>query len=264
MKKDAYYFPHFSNARNDRKIRRTIKELGLEGYAIYFMLLEVLREQRDFKYPLSDIDLLADEFGSQEPKVRVVICNYDLFIVDKTENFFSIRMIENLQPYLERSKRAQKAATIRWKNANAYANALPEHSASNASKGKETKRKEKKINKNATSVAGKPQYGRQDINQIVEKIKSVNNGMLDGSIRATRHNIKNLITKVEKTNLAGGETAKFICGIIDTANEGWYSGKICSGRYLYDNLGKMYNETQPKKSNFEILIDKYEKQNAAK
>ena len=55
--KDAYYFPHFCNARHDRKIKRVTKELGVEGYGIYFMVLEVLREQTDFKYPLSEIDL---------------------------------------------------------------------------------------------------------------------------------------------------------------------------------------------------------------
>ena len=32
MNKDAFYFPHFSNARNDRKLRRVRKELGIEGY----------------------------------------------------------------------------------------------------------------------------------------------------------------------------------------------------------------------------------------
>jgi len=31
MNKDAYYFPHFANARHDRKLRRVRKELGIEG-----------------------------------------------------------------------------------------------------------------------------------------------------------------------------------------------------------------------------------------
>jgi len=85
MKKDAFYFPHFANSRNDNKIMRMRLELGLEGYAIYFMLLEVLREQNDFKYPLEDIDLLANEFGTSEQKVRVVVSNYGLFDVDENE-----------------------------------------------------------------------------------------------------------------------------------------------------------------------------------
>ena len=89
MQKDAYYFPHFCNARHDRKLKRVQKELGIEGYGIYFMLLEVLREQDGFKYPLDDVDLLADEFGTSEQKVNIVICNYKLFDIDETKNFFS-------------------------------------------------------------------------------------------------------------------------------------------------------------------------------
>jgi hypothetical protein len=104
LDKDAFYFPHFSNARNDRKIRRVRKELGLEGYGIYFALLEVLRDQKDFKYPLEDLDLLADEFQSSEQKVRTVVCNYKLFETDE-ENFFSLNFNEYLKPYLESKQR---------------------------------------------------------------------------------------------------------------------------------------------------------------
>lgn len=100
MNKDAYYFPHFSNARHDRKVKRLIKELGVEGYGIFFMTLEVLREQMDYRYPIEDIDLLADEFGTSEQKLRTVICNYKLFTFDEDDNFFSPKFIEFMQPYL--------------------------------------------------------------------------------------------------------------------------------------------------------------------
>lgn len=99
MEKDAFYFPHFSNARTDRKLRRVRKELGIEGYGIYFMVLEVLREQKGFKYPIDDIDLLADEFQTSEQKVRTVVCNYGLFETDEV-NFFSIKFNKYLEPYI--------------------------------------------------------------------------------------------------------------------------------------------------------------------
>lgn len=151
MKKDAFYFPHFANARHDRKLKRVQKELGLEGYAIYFQLLEILREQIDFMYPLEDIDLLADEIGTSEPKVRTVICNYQLFdVID--DKFFSIKQIYYLQPYIEKTQRARLAAQKRWDNTNDNANAMQMHSKCNAdamqvkeSKEKESKLKEKKV-----------------------------------------------------------------------------------------------------------------------
>jgi hypothetical protein len=104
MDKDAFYFPHFSNARNDRKLRRLRKELGVEGYGIYFMILEVLRDQQEFSYPMDDIDLLADEFQTSDQKVRVVVCNYGLFQVNENEFFFSPNFIKYLNPYLERKE----------------------------------------------------------------------------------------------------------------------------------------------------------------
>ncbi len=145
MNKDAYYFPHFANARHDRKLRRVRKELGIEGYAIYFMTLEVLREQEDFAYPLQDIDLLADDFGTSEAKVEAIVQGYNLFLIDDDKFFYSPKLIEYLQPYLERSKRARKAALARW-NKDSDAQALPKHSGSNASKVKESKIKESKGN----------------------------------------------------------------------------------------------------------------------
>jgi hypothetical protein len=142
MEKESVYFPHFVSARNDRKLKRVRRELGVEGYGIYFMLLEVLREQSDLKYPMNDIDLLADEFGTSEQKVRVVICNYGLFEMQEDGFFYSPNQILYLRPFFEKSKRAKHAAILRWhgeSDANAYANALPEHSKSNANamQGKE-------------------------------------------------------------------------------------------------------------------------------
>ncbi len=139
MIKNAFYFPHFSNARHDRKLKRVIKELSVEGYGIYFMLLEVLREQQDFRYPLKDIDLLADEFNTSLAKLETVIKNYELFVLDENESFFSIKQIYYLQPYIEKTERARQAAKIRWDKVNQEeiefkkdANVMQMHSKCNA------------------------------------------------------------------------------------------------------------------------------------
>lgn len=112
MEKEAYYFPHFCNARHDRKIRRLRKELGVEGYGIYFMLLETLREQQDLMYPLEDLDLLAEEFGVSEAKIQVTVSKYDLFEIDESQKFFSPKMLVYLEPYF-RMKEQRREAGIR-------------------------------------------------------------------------------------------------------------------------------------------------------
>lgn len=151
MEKEAFYFPHFCNARHDRKIRRLRKELGTEGYGIYFMLLETLREQQDLMYPLEDLDLLAEEFGVSEAKVRVAICNYGLFEIDEEQKFFSPKMLVYLEPYFkmkeQRKVAGQKSADKRRGIEISTTVQQPFNDRSTKeSKGKESKEKESKVN----------------------------------------------------------------------------------------------------------------------
>ena len=151
MEKEAFYFPHFCNARHDRKIRRLRKELGTEGYGIYFMLLETLREQQDLMYPLEDLDLLAEEFGVSEAKVRVAICNYGLFEIDEEQKFFSPKMLVYLEPYFkmkeQRKIAGQKSADKRKSIEISTTVQQPFNDRSTKeSKVNESKEKESKVN----------------------------------------------------------------------------------------------------------------------
>lgn len=165
MKKDAYYFPHYSNARNDAKLLKLRRVLGVEGYGIYFMLLEILREQTDFKLPLKIVEELEYDLRVSKEKILSVITNFELFDVD-SEFFFSPKLVFYLQPYIESSERARVAANKRWQkvkllsefsisdyvdvtkldNANADANALHLECKSECkeSKGEESKVKKSK------------------------------------------------------------------------------------------------------------------------
>lgn len=103
-KKESYYFPHYIGARNDRKIKRVRKDFGVEGYALFFMTLERLREEESLKIPVEDIDLLADDFGTSEAKLHTLIHNYKLFDFEESANgriFFSPKQIQYLEPYFE-------------------------------------------------------------------------------------------------------------------------------------------------------------------
>lgn len=184
MKKDAYYFPHFCNARHDRKIMRLRKELGVEGYGIFFMLLEVLREQIDFKYPMQDIDLLAEEFGCSEQKIKVVICNYQLFQLDESEQFFSPKLMLYLEPYLN-MKEQRRLAGIRSGEIRRLKSAENEQPLNNRSasveqplneneqsKRKKSKVKESKVNKN--KYAEFVSMTEEEYNKLIEKYGQIN------------------------------------------------------------------------------------------
>jgi len=179
MKKDSYYFPHFTSARTDAKLIKLKRVLGMEGYGIYFHILETLREQTDFKYPILGIEDLAYEWHVSKEKIQAVITNYGLFEFDEN-NFWSIKLIQFLQPYLEKSQRARNAANQRWLNANADANALPEQCDSNASKVKESKvnkSKVKEINNMDT-----PSF--KEIHKLIQEVEDKNMELLfDGVVK---------------------------------------------------------------------------------
>ena len=58
------YFSHDSNARNSDKMMQVRMDLGAEGYGIFFMLIERLREEKEYKsttnYKILEFDLKAD------------------------------------------------------------------------------------------------------------------------------------------------------------------------------------------------------------
>jgi uncharacterized protein YdaU (DUF1376 family) len=103
-----------SYKRFDRRILGLRKELGLEGYGILCMLIEVLAEQEDFKYPIQDINLLVDEFKISEEKIRAVIYKYGLFDVDD-KHFGNKELSKNLESCKKKKTQAKQAIMKRWK-----------------------------------------------------------------------------------------------------------------------------------------------------
>jgi hypothetical protein len=97
MLKDAFYFSHDSNAKDDPKCVLLIEQLGLEGYGIFWVLIETLREQPGYKYPFALLSALARRFNTTFDKMRIVVCNYELFTVIDNEFFFSESLMRRMQ-----------------------------------------------------------------------------------------------------------------------------------------------------------------------
>jgi uncharacterized phage protein (TIGR02220 family) len=98
MAKDAYYFSHDSNAKDDPKCVMLIEQLGLEGYGIYWVLIEMLRDQPEYKYPLSLIPAISRRYNTTSEKMKTVIGNYGLFTVDDND-FFSLALMKRMEFY---------------------------------------------------------------------------------------------------------------------------------------------------------------------
>lgn len=122
MKKDTFYFSHDYNARNDTKILYMRQELGMEGYGIYWYLIEALADSGGI-LPLKIVPVLAKQMDSTQVKVEGIIMNYDLFEVADNQ-FFSQRLIQHLEIRNSLSEAGKAGAKNRWKNrvANGVAN----------------------------------------------------------------------------------------------------------------------------------------------
>lgn len=118
MANNAYYFSHDSNAKDDPKCMLLIDQLGLEGYGIFWILIEVLRDQPEYKYPISLIPILARRYNTTAEKMSTVIKNYGLFNFDEQNNFFSLSLnkrMNKIQNSIEQRRMAGLASAEKRK-----------------------------------------------------------------------------------------------------------------------------------------------------
>lgn len=115
------YFTHDANALDDPKCMLLVEQLGMEGYGIFWALVERLRQQADCRLPLALIPALAARLGTSETKLKAVIGGYGLFCIEADTVFFSESLIRRVQAIdggiLMRRERALKAAQTRWQKA---------------------------------------------------------------------------------------------------------------------------------------------------
>ncbi len=107
-----FLFP--TNFRNKRNVKRLIKDFYIQGYGIAVYLLEILAETEEHKYPLNDIDLIADELKVSIPTLQEIIKSYGLFeIIQEGEyKFFSPPLNQWLEPYYKQIEQRKIAAQI--------------------------------------------------------------------------------------------------------------------------------------------------------
>lgn len=152
MKQSTFYFSHDYNAHNDVKILFMRQQLGMEGYGIYWFLIESLADSGGY-LPMKIIPVLAMQMHTNEVKVKAVIESFELFEVTDNQ-FFSARLLDHIGLRKELSDKGRIGAEKRWGNreANRVANgvAIREGNAKER-KGKESKVKEIDINKDVSS-----------------------------------------------------------------------------------------------------------------
>jgi hypothetical protein len=114
MKKTTYYFSHDYNAANDVKVLFLRQQLGMEGYGIYWYLIEQLAQSGGI-LPLNITPVLAMQMQVTEVKVLAVIKEFNLFTITE-QTFQSERLLNHLQLRKKLSDKGREGALNRWGN----------------------------------------------------------------------------------------------------------------------------------------------------
>ena len=78
MPKDTFYFSHDYNARNDEKIKRLIRKHGMQGYGVFWSIVEDLYNNTNALR--TDYEGIAYDLRSDSDLVASVVNDFDLFI----------------------------------------------------------------------------------------------------------------------------------------------------------------------------------------
>lgn len=170
--KDAYFFSHDCNARNDPKILALRSVYGAEGYGVYFMLVEILREQPDYKLAVNKYiwSTLAMQMQVEASKLEQIIndcCtefseNGNTLLVNDGEYLYSASLLRRMGKVDDISNLRREAARKRWENkpcktsgnsdgCSDDANAGQEQSKEKKSKEKQSKAEQRKEKQNIFS-----------------------------------------------------------------------------------------------------------------
>ena len=112
--KDAYYFSHDSNARNDQRIMKVRMKHGMEGYGVYFGIIEIMRENSDYILYESDIESVSYDLRTDKEIVQDILYNYDLFEIRRDADieeafFFSKSLKRRMEALDERRQKLSEA-----------------------------------------------------------------------------------------------------------------------------------------------------------
>lgn len=150
MTKEAYYFSHDANARQDEKILMLRAEHGWEGYGIYWALIEMMFESSDSVLNHSKIKGIAVSYNIDITLLQSVIntCITEELFNSDNEHFWSESLLRRKTKFLDskaqKSEAGSKGMAKRWGNRQPTDNGVNNGVITENNKVKERKVKESK------------------------------------------------------------------------------------------------------------------------
>lgn len=189
MAKEAYYFSHDANARQDEKILMMLSEHGWEGYGIYWALIEMMFESSDTVLNHNKVKGISFSYNIDITLLQSVIntCITEQLFSSDGEQFWSESLKKRKSKYHElktkKSDAGKKGMAKRWSNQDSDNTVITKDNTSNNTvitkdnKGKEKKEKESKT-KYAEFVSMIPSefekliesFGKDGTNERIENL----------------------------------------------------------------------------------------------
>lgn len=162
MSKDAFWFKHDSNASRDLRLMQIKAIYGLEGLGVFWSIVEVLREQKGYKWEEKQVNILA----------KIIDCD-----VQKLNNFLTD---------------CKRISLFSFENGHIFSNRLIKDMKVWESKKKNRTKEERNENENGTDEEHKrrEEERREDIRYIINHLNSVSGSKYRESTKATKHHIE--------------------------------------------------------------------------
>lgn len=148
QKLNADYFTHDKDMRDDPKVKALRRKYGLEGYAIYVMMNEVLTDSDYFVHDFDElsIELLAGDFNIETSRLIEVLhyCNKLQLLTIEGDTIRNYTLEKRFTPLLSKRERDRDRIIV-----SENTQSKVKYSKEEESKGKESKEEE---------LSGKPDY----------------------------------------------------------------------------------------------------------
>lgn len=217
--KDAYFFSHDCNARNDPKILALRSVYGAEGYGVYFMLVEILREQPEYKLSVTKYiwSTLAMQMQVEASRVEQIITdcctefteNGKPLLVNDGEYLYSASLLRRMGKVDDISNLRREAARKRWENQpckddsgdeGCTGDANAEQNGAKKRKAKQSKPKQSKAEESKKDIFADFACGDAD---LLAALRGFNEMRVKIKKPMTEQAKKRLVTELEK--LAPGD-----------------------------------------------------------
>lgn len=177
--KDSFYFSHDVNTRRDPKIGALIQRFGVEGYGIWWGLVEIMHEQsggklQKFPKLYEGLSQILSINEAERSKVEALLKHFipalisDFCLFKEDDNYiWSDRVIRNLEDRkmkrMQRAEAGRLGGIISGEKRSKMKQALQ---ANEANEAKESKVKESKVN-----IAGENPTLAPTFDEVVEHCK---------------------------------------------------------------------------------------------